>query len=112
MPTLYSKQILLLQALRRAKRQQDLVIEVQKYLKSLTSIQKGLEKTIEQSMQLRSIVKDSQKHIIHIQRQISAVERAQEEEFAKLRTQRRGGAALIPVRGKAVNIRGKRRKLR
>ena len=112
MPTMSPEQVLLLQVLRRAKRQQDLVIEVQKNLKSLTNIQKGIEKTTEQVKQLQSIVKDSQKHIIHIQRQISAIERTQEKEFAKLRTQKRGGAALIPDRGKAVKNRGKRRKIR
>ena len=62
--------------------------------------------------QLQSIVKDSQKHIIHIQRQISAVEQTQEGEFAKLRTQKRSRAALIPDRGKAVKNRRKRRKIR
>ena len=62
--------------------------------------------------QLQSIVKDSQKHIIHIQRQISSVERTQEREFAKLRTQKRVGAALIPDRGKAVKNRVKRKKIR
>src|SRR3712207_3246427 len=112
MPTMSPEQVLLLQVLRRAKRQQDLVIKVQKNLKSLANIQKGIEKTTEQVKQLQSIVKDSQKQIIHIQRQISAVERTQEKEFAKLRTQKRGRAELISDRGKPVKNRGKRRKTR
>ncbi|MDQ3836217.1 MAG: hypothetical protein M3270_04695 [Thermoproteota archaeon] len=61
---------------------------------------------------LQSIVNDSQKHVIHIQRQISAVERTQEKEFAKLRTQKQGGTALMPDRGEALKNRGKRRNLR
>jgi predicted nucleic acid-binding Zn-ribbon protein len=106
------EQVLLLQVLRRAKRQQDLIIEVQKNLKSLTNIQKGIEKTTEQVKQLQSVVKDSQKQTIQIQRQISAVKRAQEKEFAKLRTQKQRGGALISVKGKAAKNRGKRKKLR
>jgi peptidoglycan hydrolase CwlO-like protein len=81
-------------------------------LKSLTNIQKGIEKTTQQVKQLQSIVKDSQKHIMQIQREISAVERTQEKEFATLRTQKRGGAALMPDRGKAVKNRARRKKLR
>jgi hypothetical protein len=110
-PTMSPEQVLLLQVLRRAKRQQELVADVQKSLKSLTTIQKGIEKTTELVKQLQSVVKDSQKQITQLQRQISAVERAQEKEFIKLRTQKRGGAALIPDRGKAVKNRGKRRKI-
>ncbi|HEX2169700.1 MAG TPA: hypothetical protein VHF65_05315, partial [Nitrososphaera sp.] len=68
--------------------------------------------TTAQVKQLQSTVKDSQKHIIHIQRQISAVERTQEKEFAKLRTQKRGRTALIPDRGMTVKNRGKKRKMR
>ena len=68
-------------------------------MKSLTNIQKGIEKTAEQIRHLQSVVKDSQKQIIQIQRQISTVERAQGKEFAKLRTQKRGGA-ILSVRGK------------
>jgi predicted nucleic acid-binding Zn-ribbon protein len=105
------EQVLLLQVLRRAKRQQDLIIEVQKNLKSLTTVQKGIEKTTEQIKQLQSVVRGSQKQIIQIQRQISSLERAQEKEFAKLRTQKRGGA-LIQVKGKAAKNRQKRKKLR
>jgi hypothetical protein len=111
MPTMSPEQVLLLQVLRRAKRQQDLIIEVQKNLKSLTNIQKGIEKTTDQVKQLQSVVKDSQKQIIQIQRQISAVERVQEKEFAKLRMQKRGGA-LIPAKGRAAKNKGKRKKLR
>src|SRR5919106_762096 len=87
-PTMSPEQVLLLQVLRRAKRQQDLIIEVQKNLKSLTNIQKGIERTIE---------------------------RAKEKEFAKLRTQKRGGGgggALISAKGKTAKNRGKRKKLR
>jgi hypothetical protein len=109
-PTMSPEQVLLLQLLRRAKRQQELVIEVQKNLKSLITIQKGMEKTTDQVKQLQSVVKDSQKQIIQLQRQISAIERAQEKEFAKLRTQKRGGAA-IPVSGKVAKNR-KRKKTR
>jgi hypothetical protein len=79
MPTMSPEQVLLLQVLRRAKRQQDLVIEVQKDLKSLTNIQKGLWKTTEQVKLLQLVVKDSQKHIIHVQRLMSALERTQEK---------------------------------
>jgi len=46
---------------------------------------------------------------------MSAVERVQEKEFAKLRTQKRGGGgggALISIKGKAAKNRGKRKKLR
>jgi hypothetical protein len=112
-PTMSPEQVLLLQVLRRAKRQQELVIEVQKSLKSLTTIQKGIEKTTEQVKQLQSVVKDSQRQITQLQRQLSAVERRQEKEFVKFRTQKRGGgAALIPDRGKAVKNRGKRKKIR
>jgi predicted nucleic acid-binding Zn-ribbon protein len=97
--------------LRRAKRQQDLIIEIQKNLKSLTNIQKGIEKTTEQMKQLQSAVKDSQKQTIQIQRQIAAVKRTQEKEFEKLRIQKRGGAKLS-VRGKVAKNRRKAKKLR
>jgi predicted nucleic acid-binding Zn-ribbon protein len=97
--------------LRRAKRQQDLVIEVQKNLKSLTNIQKGIEKTAEQLRHLQSVVKDSQKQIIQVQRQVSTVERAQGKEFAKLRTQKRG-KVVISTRGKATKNRERRKKTR
>jgi hypothetical protein len=110
-PTMSPEQVLLLQLLRRAKRQQDLIIEVQKNLKSLINIQKGIEKTAEQLKQIQLVVKDSQKQIIHVERQISAVERAQEKEFAKLRNQKQR-AAVIPLKGKVTKNRGKRKKLR
>ncbi len=106
-PTMSPEQVLLLQLLRRAKRQQELVIEVQKNLKSLTTIQKSIEKTTEQVKQLRSGVKDSQKQILQLQRQISAVERAQEKGFAKLRTQKQG-RAVMPVKGKVAKNRKRR----
>jgi hypothetical protein len=114
MPTMSPEQVLLLQVLRRAKRQQDLIIEIQKNLKSLTNIQKGIEKTTEQVKQLQSAFKDSQKQTMQIQRQIAGVERAQEKGFEKLRTQKRGGGggALISIKGKAAKNRGKRKKIR
>ena len=110
-PTMSPEQVLLLQVLRRAKRQQDLIIEIQKNLKSLTNIQKGIEKTTEQMKQLQSAVKDSQKQTIQIQRQIAAVKRTQEKEFEKLRIQKRGGA-ILSVRGKVAKNRRKAKKLR
>lgn len=105
--TMSPEQVLLLQLLRRAKRQQELVIEVQKNLKSLTTIQKGIEKTSEQVKQLQSVVKESQKQILQLQRKISAVERAQEKGFAKLRTQKQG-RAVMPMKGKAAKNRKRR----
>jgi hypothetical protein len=110
-PTMSPEHVLLLQLLRRAKRQQDLVIEVQKNLKSLINIQKGIEKTTEQLKHLQSVVKDSQKQITQVQRQISTVERAQEKEFAKLRTQKRG-RVVISTKGKTAKNREKRKKTR
>lgn len=97
--TMSPEQVLLLQLLRRAKRQQELVIEVQKNLKSLTTIQKEIEKIGQQVKQMQSIVKDSQRQIIRTQRQIESVERAQEKGFEKLRTQKRA-VASISVNGK------------
>jgi hypothetical protein len=110
-PTMSPEQVLLLQVLRRAKRQQDLIIEVQKNLKSLTNIQKDIERTKEQVKQLHSAVKDSQKQIIQVQRQIVAVERAQEKGFEKLQIQKRGGA-IISVKGKVAKNRRKGKKLK
>jgi hypothetical protein len=110
-PTMSPEHVLLLQVLRRAKRQQDLIIEMQKNLKSLTNIQKGIEKTTEQMKQLQSAAKDSQKQTIQIQHQIAAVKRTQEKEFEKLRIQKRGGAKLS-VRGKVAKNRRKAKKLR
>ncbi len=46
--TMSPEQVLLLQLLRRAKRQQELVIEVQKNLKPLATIQKRIDKMAEQ----------------------------------------------------------------
>lgn len=66
---------------------------------------------MQQVKQTQSAVKDSQKQIIQIQRQIAAVGRAQEKEFEKLRTRKRGGA-LLSVKGKVANNRRKRKKLR
>jgi predicted nucleic acid-binding Zn-ribbon protein len=107
------EQVLLLQVLRRAKPQQDLVIKVQKNLESLTNIQKNIEKIIEQVKHLQSVIKGSQKQIIQIQRKISAVERSQEKEFAKLRTQIRGGrGALLSVKERVAKNKRKRKKIR
>ena len=97
--TMSPEQVLLLQLLRRAKRQQELVIEVQKNLKSLTTIQKEVEKIGQQVKQMQSIAKDSQRQIIRTQRQIESVDRAQEKGFEKLRTQKRA-VASISVKGK------------
>lgn len=109
--TMSPEQVLLLQLLRRAKRQQELVIEVQKNLKSLTTIQKEIERIAQQVKQLQSIVKDSQRQIIRTQRQIESVERAQEKGFKKLSTQKRA-VASISVKGKASkNMRKKKKKL-
>jgi hypothetical protein len=108
-PTMSPEHVLLLQVLRRAKRQQDLIIEVQKNLRLLTNIQKDIERTKEQMKQLQSAAKDSQKQIIKIQRQVATVERAQEKGFEKLGRQKRGGA-LLSVKGKVANNRRKGRK--
>jgi hypothetical protein len=112
--TMSPEQVLLLQLLRRAKRQQELVIEVQKNLKSLTTIQKEVEKIGQQVKQMQSIVKDSQRQIIRTQRQIESVDRAQEKGFEKLRTQKRA-VASISVKGKpskaSKNTRKKKKKL-
>ncbi len=108
--TMSPEQVLLLQLLRRAKRHQELVIEVQKNLKSLTTIQKEIEKIGQQVKQLQSIVKDSQRQIIRTQRQIESVERAQEKGFEKLRTQKRA-VASISVKGKASKNTRKKKKM-
>jgi hypothetical protein len=110
-PTMSPEQVLLLQVLRRAKRQQDLIIEVQKNLKSLANIQKDIERTKEQVKQLLSAFKDSQKQIIQVQRQIVAVQRIQEKGFEKLQMQKRGGA-IISVKGKVAKSRRKAKKLK
>ena len=110
-PTMSPEQVLLLQVLRRAKRQQELIIEVQKNLKSLTSIQKDIERTKEQVKQLQSAVKDSQKQIMQVQRQIVVVQRTQEKGFEKLQMQKRGGA-IISVKGKVAKNRRKGKKLK
>ena len=110
-PTMSPEQVLLLQVLRRAKRQQDLIIEVQKNLKSLTNIQKDIERTKEQVKQLLSAFKDSQKQIIQVQRQIVAVQRIQEKGFEKLQMQKRG-EAIISVKGKVAKNRRKAKKLK
>ena len=110
-PTMSPEQVLLLQVLRRAKRQQDLIIEVQKNLKSLANIQKDIERTKEQGKQLLSAFKDSQKQIIQVQRQIVAVQRIQEKGFEKLQMQKRGGA-IISVKGKVAKNRRKAKKLK
>jgi hypothetical protein len=109
-PTMSPEQVLLLQVLRRAKRQQELIIEVQKNLKSLRNIQKDIERTKEQVKQLHSAVKDSQKQIIQVQRQIVAVERAQGKGFENLQVQKRGGA-ILSVKGKVAKNRRKGKKL-
>ena len=84
------EQVLLLQVLRRAKRQHDLTIEVQKNLKSLMNIQKGIQKTAEQVKQLHSILKDSQKKdsastAPHLRSRANAGKRIRKAENSKTR---------------------------
>src|SRR5579884_4017369 len=52
-PTMSQEQVLLLQLLRRAKRQQDLIIEIQKMLKALDGMEKSVHKTIDQIKQIQ-----------------------------------------------------------
>jgi chromosome segregation ATPase len=108
-PTMSHEQVLLLQVLRRAKRQQELIIEVQRNLKLLTYIQKEMEKTREQVKQLQSAVKDSQKQFMQIERQLSVIRRGQEKGFEKLRT-RKIGAALLSNTGKVAEGRRRQKK--
>ncbi len=108
-PTMSPEHVLILQVLRRAKRQQDLIIEVQKNLKLLTYIHKEIEKTREQVKQIQSAVKDSQKQFTQIERQVSVIRRGQEMGFKKLGT-RKIGAALLANRGKVAESRRKQKK--
>lgn len=108
-PTMSPEHVLLLQVLRRAKRQQDLIIEVQRNLKLLTYIQKENEKTREQIKQLQSAVKDSQKQFMQIERQLSVIRRGQEKGFEKLRT-RKIGAVLLSNKGKVAEGRRRQKK--
>ena len=108
-PTMSPEQVLLLQVLRRAKRQQDLIIEVQRNLKLLTYIQKEIEKTREQVKQLQSAVKDSQKLHMQIERQLSVIQRGQQKGFEKLRT-RKIEAELLSNRGKVAKSRRRQNK--
>lgn len=107
-PSMSPEQVLLLQVLRRAKRQQELIIEVQRNLKLLTYIQKEIEKIREQVKPLQSAIKDSQKQFMQIERQLSVIRRGQEKGFEKLRT-RKIGAALLSNRGKVAGS-GRRQK--
>jgi hypothetical protein len=62
---------------------------------------------------LQSVIKRSQKQIIQIQREISALERSREKEFAKLRTQIRvGRGALILIKDRVAKNKRKRKKIR
>jgi hypothetical protein len=89
--TMTKEEILLLQVLRRAKRQQELITEVQRSLRTLTNIDKSIEKTTAQVKQLQSTMKDTQKQIVQIQRQIATVERAQEKGFQKMTSRQKAG---------------------
>jgi hypothetical protein len=108
-PTMSPEQVLLLQVLRRAKRQQDLIIEVQRNLKLLTYVQKEIEKTREQVKQLQSAAKDYQKQFLQIERQLLVIQRGQNKGFEKLRT-RKIGAELPSNRGKVAKSRRRQKK--
>lgn len=75
---------MILQVLRRAKRQQDLIREIQKNLKVLSSIEKSIGKTTDQIKQLQVAVKNTQKEITQIQMQIVDVEQSQEKRFRRI----------------------------
>ncbi len=106
-PTMSPEHTLLLQVLRRAKRQQDLIIEVQKSLKALAVVEKSIGKTTEQIKQLQSAVKETQKQIVQAQRQIAAVERAQTKGFQKMAKQRGG---VLPTTGAKVAAAARKKK--
>jgi len=100
-PFMSPEHALLLQVLRRAKRQQDLIIQVQKSLKLLANIEKSTDKTALQINKLQSAVKDSQKQIVNIQRQIGAVERVQERNYQRLAKQQEKPKSGAVARAKA-----------
>lgn len=80
-PKMSQEQVLLLQLLRRAKRQQDLIMEVQKGLKALAGIERSVDKTIDQVKQIQLAIKDTQRQIVQLQRQLNTIGRAQEKGF-------------------------------
>jgi hypothetical protein len=112
-PSRMSKEeVLLLQVLRRAKRQQELIAEVQRSLRALTSIDKGIEKTAAQVKQLQSTIKDTQKQMTQLQRQVVAVERAQTKGFQKMTMRQKAGPASRKAKvaaGKNKRNKSKRR---
>jgi hypothetical protein len=86
-PSTSPEQTLLLQLLRRAKRQQELIAQVQKGLKALANVEKNIGKATEQIKQLQLTAKDTQKEIVQIQRQITTVKQEQERNFQRLMKQ-------------------------
>ncbi|AFU57944.1 hypothetical protein Ngar_c10020 [Candidatus Nitrososphaera gargensis Ga9.2] len=94
--TMSPEHTLLLQVLRRAKRQQDLITQIQKSLKTLASIEKSIGKATEQVRLLQSAIRDSQRQITQIQHQVAALEKAQAKGFQKIAKQKRvaGGGGM------------------
>lgn len=74
-PAMSPEHMLLLQVLRRAKRQQDLIMQVQKSLKTLSNVEKQVARTTDQVRQLQSAAKETQRQIMQTQKQIAAVEK-------------------------------------
>jgi len=85
--TMSPEEILLLQVLKRAKRNQNLITEIQKSLKVLTTMERDIGKTRGQVKQMQSAIKDTQKQIKQINRQIETVERKQERNYQRLADQ-------------------------
>ena len=110
-PTMSPEQTLLLQVLRRAKRQQDLIVQVQKNLKVLSNIEKSMGKTVDQIKQLQSAVKKTQKQVIQVQRQIAIIERIQERNYQRLANERKRSAtskrSKASARGRKIKSKGK-----
>ncbi|HEX7032567.1 MAG TPA: hypothetical protein VF172_06165 [Nitrososphaera sp.] len=94
-PTMSPEHTLLLQLLRRAKRQQDLITQVQKSLKMMAGIEKSIGKATDQVKQLQSAARETQKQIAQIQRQVAALERAQAKGFQKIAKQKTAPAGKI-----------------
>ena len=110
--TMSKEEVLLLQVLRRAKRQQELIAEVQRSLRALTSIDKGIEKTAAQVKQLQSTIKDTQKQMTQLRRQVVAVERAQTKGFQKMTISQKAGPSSRKAKvatGKNKRNKSKRR---
>jgi predicted nucleic acid-binding Zn-ribbon protein len=79
--------------LRRAKRQQDLIVQVQKSLKVLVNLDKSVGKTMAEIKQLQSAVKDTQKQIVQIERQIATIKKAQERNYLRLAKEKKRSVA-------------------